>query len=239
MNRSTSEKLFAEAVKLMPGGVNSPVRAFRGVGGTPVFMRRGYGAFVEDVDGNEYIDYIGSWGPMILGHAHPRVIAAITEAAAGGTSFGCPTEAESVFAELIISMVPSIEMVRLVSSGTEATLSAIRLARGFTGRPKLLKFKGCYHGHSDSLLSDAGSGVATLGLPSTPGVLAELAAQTLTIEYNSFEELEAVFATHGPQLAAAIVEPVAGNMGCILPRDGYLQRLRALCDEHGALLVFD
>jgi glutamate-1-semialdehyde 2,1-aminomutase len=239
MNRSTSEKLFAHAQQLMPGGVNSPVRAFRGVGGTPVFMRRGHGAFVEDVDGNEYIDYIGSWGPMILGHAHPRVIAAITEAAAGGTSFGCPTEAESVFAELIIDMVPSVEMVRLVSSGTEATLSAIRLARGFTGRPKLLKFKGCYHGHSDSLLSDAGSGVATLGLPSTPGVLAELAAQTITIEYNDFDALEAIFVEHGAALAAAIVEPVAGNMGCILPRDGYLERLRALCTEHGALLVFD
>ncbi len=239
MDRTTSARLYEAALPLMPGGVNSPVRAFRGVGGTPVFMRRGQGAWVEDVDGNRYVDYIQSWGPMILGHAHPQVLAAIGNAAAMGTSFGCPTEGESVFAEQIIAMVPSVEMVRLVNSGTEATLSAIRLARGFTGRPLLLKFKGCYHGHSDSLLSDAGSGVATLGLPSTPGVLPELAAQTLTVEYNDLDAVEAVFAAHGDRLAAVIVEPVAGNMGCILPRDGFLEGLRALCTRHGALLVFD
>lgn len=239
MDRSRSAALFARAVELMPGGVNSPVRAFRGVGGTPVFMRRGHGAWVEDVDGNRYIDYIGSWGPMILGHAHPEVLAAIAEAAASGTSFGCPTEAESVFAEQIMAMVPSIERVRLVNSGTEATLSAIRLARGFTGRPRLLKFKGCYHGHGDSLLSDAGSGVATLGLPSTPGVLPELAAYTITVEYNDADAVRAVFERYGAELAAVIVEPVAGNMGCVLPRPGFLELLRSQCTEHGALLIFD
>jgi glutamate-1-semialdehyde 2,1-aminomutase len=239
MDRSRSEALFGRACELLPGGVNSPVRAFRGVGGTPIFMKRAFGAFIEDEDGNRYIDYIGSWGPMIVGHAHPRVVEAIARTAANGTSFGCPTAAESTFAELVMAMVPSIEMVRMVSSGTEATLSAIRLARGFTGRPRLLKFKGCYHGHGDSLLADAGSGVATLGIPGTPGVLPEVAAETVTIEYNDVEALEAAFVEHGDKLAGVIVEPVAGNMGCVLPRDGYLQRIRELCDKHGALLIFD
>jgi len=239
VSRPRSEALFARAVELLPGGVNSPVRAFRGVGGTPVFVRNASGAYIEDEDGRRYVDFIGSWGPMILGHAHPRVVAAITEAAGRGTSYGCPTAAENDFAELVIDMVPSLEMVRMVNSGTEATLSAIRVARGFTGRPKLLKFKGCYHGHGDSLLSDAGSGVATLGLPSTPGVLPEVAANTITVPFNDPEALAAAFDAHGDQLAAAIVEPVAGNMGCIPPREGYLEQLRALCDQTGAVLIFD
>jgi glutamate-1-semialdehyde 2,1-aminomutase len=239
MSRPRSEALFERAVELMPGGVNSPVRAFKGVGGTPVFVKRAYGPYIEDEDGRRYIDYIGSWGPMILGHAHPAVIAAITDAAVRGTSYGCPTAAENEFAELVIDMVPSVEMVRMVNSGTEATLSAIRLARGFTGRSRLLKFKGCYHGHGDSLLSDAGSGVATLGLPSTPGVLAEVAAQTITVEYNDVAAVDAVFARWGSELAAVIVEPVAGNMGCVMPAPGFLERLRTLCTEHGAVLIFD
>lgn len=239
MDRSTSAALFARALPVIPGGVNSPVRAFKGVGGTPVFVRRAEGAYIEDEDGHRYIDYIGSWGPMILGHARREVLDAVREAAELGTSYGCPTRGEVEFAELVIEMVPSIEMVRMVNSGTEATLSAIRLARGATGRPKLLKFKGCYHGHGDSLLSDAGSGVATLGLPSTPGVLPEVAANTITVEFNDVDALEAAFAAHGPSLAAVIVEPIAGNMGCVLPREGYLERLRALCTASGTVLIFD
>jgi glutamate-1-semialdehyde 2,1-aminomutase len=239
MNRSGSEALFERAQQLLPGGVNSPVRAFKGVGGTPVFVQRAFGPYIEDVDGNRYIDYIGSWGPMILGHAHPDVIGAIVDAASRGTSYGCPTAGENEFAEMVIAMVPGVEMVRMVSSGTEATLSAIRVARGFTGRPKLLKFKGGYHGHGDSLLSDAGSGVATLGLPSTPGVLAEVAANTITIELNDVDALRLAFERYGTELAAVIIEPVAGNMGCVAPREGYLQALRELCTQAGTVLIFD
>ncbi len=238
-NRPCSEALFARAVEVMPGGVNSPVRAFKGVGGTPVFIKSAHGPYIVDEDGRQYIDYIGSWGPMILGHANPAVVAAITEAAQRGTSYGCPTAAETEFAELVIDMVPSVEMVRMVNSGTEATLSAIRVARGFTGRSKLLKFRGCYHGHGDSLLSDAGSGVATLGLPSTPGVLPEVAANTITVPFNDLQAAEHVFAQWGSELAGVIVEPVAGNMGCVLPKPGFLEGLRSLCTAHGALLIFD
>lgn len=239
LSRPRSEELFARACERMPGGVNSPVRAFRGVGGTPVFIRAASGATIEDEDGHRYIDYVASWGPMLLGHAHPVVLEAIREAASSGTSFGAPTARETIFAERIIEMVPSVEMVRLVNSGTEATLSAIRLARGFTGRPRLLKFEGCYHGHGDSLLVAAGSGVATLGIPGTPGVLPAVARETITIPFNDIEALESAFAAHGDALAAAIIEPVAGNMGCVPPREGYLERLRRLCTAHGAVLIFD
>ncbi len=239
MNRARSEALFEEAKGLIPGGVNSPVRAFRGVGGTPVFVRRAYGPYIEDEDGNRYLDFIGSWGPMILGHARPEVLEAITRTAADGTSFGCPTARESDMARLIRELVPSMERVRMVSSGTEATLSAIRLARGFTGRPKLLKFSGNYHGHGDSLLVDAGSGVATLGIPATPGVLPEVAQQTLTAPFNDLDATRALFDRFGGELAAVIVEPVAGNMGCILPQPGFLEGLRALCTQHGTILIFD
>lgn len=239
MQRSRSEALYALACERMPGGVNSPVRAFRGVGGTPVFFERAAGPYVWDVDGNRYIDYVGSWGPMILGHADPVVLEAVIAAAKNGTSFGAPTEAETHFADLIAELVPSIEMMRCVNSGTEATLSAIRVARGFTGRPRVLKFQGCYHGHGDSLLADAGSGVATLGIPGTPGVLPEVAANTITVPYNDVAALEAAFEAHGDALACAIVEPVAGNMGCVAPRPGYLQRLRDLCTEYGSVLIFD
>ncbi len=237
--RPGSQREFARACEVMPGGVNSPVRAFRGVGGTPVFMQRAQGAYVYDIDDRRYIDYVGSWGPMILGHAHPAVVRAVAETAANGTSFGCPTVGETDFADQIIAMVPSVEMVRLVNSGTEATLSAIRLARGFTGRPRLLKFRGCYHGHGDSLLSDAGSGVATLGLPSTPGVLPEVAANTITVPFNDADALSGAFDAYGGELAAVIVEPIAGNMGCIPPRDGYLALMRELCTKHGVVLIFD
>ena len=239
MNRARSEALFEEAKGLIPGGVNSPVRAFRGVGGTPVFVRRAYGPYIEDEDGNRYLDFIGSWGPMILGHARPEVLEAIQRTAADGTSFGCPTARESDMARLIRELVPSMEMVRMVSSGTEATLSAIRLARGFTGRPKLLKFSGNYHGHGDSLLVDAGSGVATLGIPATPGVLPEVALQTLTAPFNDLDATRALFDRFGGELAAVIVEPVAGNMGCILPQPGFLEGLRSLCTHHGTILIFD
>lgn len=239
MNRARSEALFEEAKGLIPGGVNSPVRAFRGVGGTPFFVRRAYGPYIEDEDGNRYLDFIGSWGPMILGHARAEVLEAITRTAADGTSFGCPTARESDMARLIRELVPSMEMVRMVSSGTEATLSAIRLARGFTGRPKLLKFSGNYHGHGDSLLVDAGSGVATLGIPATPGVLPEVALQTLTAPFNDLDATRDIFERFGGELAAVIVEPVAGNMGCILPQPGFLEGLRALCTQYGTILIFD
>ncbi len=239
MNRARSEALFEEAKGLIPGGVNSPVRAFRGVGGTPFFVRRAYGPYIEDEDGNRYLDFIGSWGPMILGHARPEVLEAIQRTAADGTSFGCPTARESDMARLIRELVPSMEMVRMVSSGTEATLSAIRLARGFTGRPKLLKFSGNYHGHGDSLLVDAGSGVATLGIPATPGVLPEVALQTLTAPFNDLDATAALFHRFVGEIAAVIVEPVAGNMGCILPQPGFLEGLRALCTQHGTILIFD
>lgn len=233
-----SEALFARALELMPGGVNSPVRAFRGVGGTPRFIKSAAGATMTDVDGRSYIDYVGSWGPMILGHADPEVIAALTEALANGTSFGAPNELEVQLAEEIIDAVPSIEMVRMVNSGTEATMSAIRLARGVTGRTKLIKFEGCYHGHGDSLLVKAGSGVATLGLPDSPGVPAALAQATITVSFNDATALADVFSEH-QDIAAVIIEPVVGNMGCVPPADGYLQAVRELTSKQGALLIFD
>lgn len=233
-----SEQLFEVAQNLMPGGVNSPVRAFRGVGGTPRFIRSARGATITDVDGNTYIDYVGSWGPMILGHADEEVVAALQEVAAKGTSFGAPTELEISLAQEVIDAVPSIEMVRMVSSGTEATMAAIRLARGVTGRTKLVKFEGCYHGHGDSLLVKAGSGVATLGLPDSPGVPAALAQNTLTVPFNNAEALAQVFAEHA-DIAAVIIEPVVGNMGCVPPREGFLDAVRKLTRDHGALLIFD
>lgn len=237
--KDTSAELFTRAVELMPGGVNSPVRAFRGVGGTPRFIREAQGAMMTDVDGRTYIDYVGSWGPMILGHADPEVIAALHDALARGTSYGAPTELEIEMAEEITRAVPSIEMVRMVNSGTEATMSAIRLARGVTNRTKLVKFEGCYHGHGDSMLVRAGSGVATLGLPDSPGVPPALARETLTVAFNDPDALAAVFDEHGASIAAAIIEPVVGNMGCVAPRAGYLQAVRDITSRHGALLIFD
>jgi glutamate-1-semialdehyde 2,1-aminomutase len=238
MQKTKSEQLFATAQNLIPGGVNSPVRAFRGVGGTPRFIRSARGATITDVDGNTYIDYVGSWGPMILGHADEEVVAAVQEVAAGGTSFGAPTEFEVQLAQEVVDAVPSIEMVRMVSSGTEATMSAIRLARGVTGRTKLVKFEGCYHGHADSLLVKAGSGVATLGLPDSPGVPAALAQSTLTLPFNDAPALEQIFSEHA-DIAAVIIEPVVGNMGCVPARDGYLEAVRKITRENGALLIFD
>jgi glutamate-1-semialdehyde 2,1-aminomutase len=237
--QNSSEELFLSAVELMPGGVNSPVRAFRGVGGTPRFIKSARGATITDVDGRTYIDYVGSWGPMILGHADEEIVAALAEAAARGTSYGAPTELEVKLAEEIVDAVPSIEMVRMVSSGTEATMSAIRLARGVTGRTKLVKFEGCYHGHADSLLVKAGSGVATLGLPDSPGVPAALAENTLTVPYNDSDSLWQLFSEHNTDIAAVIIEPVVGNMGCVPPRPGYLETVRELTTKHGALLIFD
>jgi glutamate-1-semialdehyde 2,1-aminomutase len=234
-----SAQLFTRAVELMPGGVNSPVRAFRGVGGTPRFIRSAKGATLTDVDGRTYIDYVGSWGPMILGHADEEVLNALHEALAQGTSYGAPTELEIEMAEEIIEAVPSIEMVRMVNSGTEATMSAIRLARGVTGRNKLVKFEGCYHGHGDSLLVKAGSGVATLGLPDSPGVTASVAQNTITVPFNDAAALELAFDEHGPDIAAVIIEPVVGNMGCVPPEEGYLQKVREVTTKHSALLIFD
>ncbi len=233
-----SEELFARAVELMPGGVNSPVRAFRGVGGTPRFIKSASGATITDVDGRTYIDYVGSWGPMILGHADAEVISALAETAARGTSFGAPHELEIELAEEVIDAVPSIEMLRMVSSGTEATMSAIRLARGVTGRDKLVKFEGCYHGHGDSLLVKAGSGIVTLGLPDSPGVPFSLAENTLTVAFNDPESFEQIFKHHS-DIAAVIIEPVGGNMGCVPPQDGYLKAVREITSKHGALLIFD
>src|SRR5918911_815668 len=235
----TSEELFARAVELMPGGVNSPVRAFRGVGGVPRFIQSARGATMTDVDGRVYIDYVGSWGPMIRGHADEEVLNALREALVRGTSYGAPTELELEVAEEVIDAVPSIEMVRMVNSGTEATMSAIRLARGATGRTKLVKFEGCYHGHGDSLLVKAGSGVATLGLPDSPGVPASVAESTITAPFNDADALAQVFDQFGADVAAVIIEPVVGNMGCVVPREGYLQAVRDLCTRHGALLIFD
>lgn len=236
--RGRSEELFAQAVEVMPGGVNSPVRAFRGVGGTPRFIKSASGATITDVDGRQYIDYVGSWGPMILGHADPEIVAALQEAATRGTSFGAPNELEVELAQEIVDAVPSIEMVRMVNSGTEATMSAIRLARGVTGKDKLIKFEGCYHGHGDSLLVKAGSGVATLGLPDSPGVPATLAQNTLTVPFNNTPALDAVFSQH-KDIAAVIIEPVVGNMGCVPPRDGYLEAVREITRRNKALLIFD
>jgi glutamate-1-semialdehyde 2,1-aminomutase len=234
-----SSDLFKRAQQHIPGGVNSPVRAFKGVGGGPVFIARGLGAYLWDEDGNRYIDYVGSWGPMILGHAHPKVLAAVKETMEHGLGFGAPTRIEVEMAELICRLVPSIEKVRMVSSGTEATMSAIRLARGFTGRDKILKFEGCYHGHADSLLVKAGSGALTLGVPTSPGVPASLAEHTLTLEYNNLEPVRDVFAKLGKDIACVIVEPVAGNMNCVPPVMGFLEGLRELCTKHGVVLIFD
>ncbi|MBC1663517.1 glutamate-1-semialdehyde 2,1-aminomutase [Listeria welshimeri] len=239
LNYSKSEKAFKEAKKVLPGGVNSPVRAFDSVDATPVFMDHGKGAYITDIDGNEYIDYVLSWGPLILGHANPSVVDAITKAAMKGTSFGTPTEIETELAKLVIERVPSIEIVRMVSSGTEATMSAIRLARGYTKREKILKFEGSYHGHGDSLLIKAGSGVATLGLPDSPGVTKGLAADTITVPYNDVEGAKLAFEKYGEEIAAVIVEPVAGNMGVVPPIEGFLEGLRDLTTKYGALLIFD
>jgi len=234
-----NQQLFEQSQKLIPGGVNSPVRAFRSVGGTPVFFKRGQGAYVWDEDDKRYIDYVGSWGPMILGHAHPAVIEAVKQAAEQSLSFGAPTARELEMAELLIQLVPSMEQVRLVSSGTEATMSAIRLARGFTGRSKIVKFEGCYHGHADALLVKAGSGALTFGQPSSAGVPPEVAAHTLTLSYNDIAGVETLFKQIGDEIACVIVEPVAGNMNLIAPAPGFLQSLRDQCSKHGAVLIFD
>jgi glutamate-1-semialdehyde 2,1-aminomutase len=237
MNRS--QQLFEAAQRRIPGGVNSPVRAFRGVGGDPVFVDRAEGPYLFDVDGNRYVDYVGSWGPMIAGHAHSSVIEAVREAALSGLSFGAPTELETRMAERVCACVPSMEMVRMTSSGTEATMSAIRLARGYTGRDRIVKFEGCYHGHSDALLVKAGSGALTLGVPSSPGVPAAFVEQTTTLTYNDPQQLTEFFDQHGPSVACVIVEPVAGNMNCIPPTRAFLDALRSVCDASGAVLIFD
>ena len=231
--------LFADASRYIPGGVNSPVRAFRGVGGEPVFIERAQGARIYGADGREYIDYVGSWGPMVLGHAHPEVIRAVQERVPMGLSFGAPTQIETQLARKICELIPSIELVRMVSSGTEATMSAIRLARGFTGRHKIVKFEGCYHGHSDSLLVKAGSGALTLGVPTSPGVPPEMAAHTITLAYNDIAQVQQTFNDMGREIACVIVEPVAGNMNCVPPVPGFLEALRAVCDQHGTVLIFD
>jgi glutamate-1-semialdehyde 2,1-aminomutase len=236
---SRSEQLFQEARQVIPGGVNSPVRAFKSVGGTPVFFKRGEGAYLIDEDDRRYIDYVGSWGPMIAGHAHPEVIRAVQETAARGLSFGAPCALETDLARKVCERVPSVELVRFCSSGTEAAMSAIRLARGYTGRNKIVKFEGCYHGHSDCLLVKAGSGALTLGVPTSPGVPAEVVAHTVTLTFNDLDGVAAACREFGNDIACIMVEPVAGNMNCVLPEPGFLEGLRALCDEHGILLVFD
>ncbi|MBN2461981.1 MAG: glutamate-1-semialdehyde 2,1-aminomutase [Dehalococcoidia bacterium] len=234
-----SKQLFQESQRYLPGGVDSPVRAFKAVGGTPLFIKRGQGSRLYDEDGNEYIDYVGSWGPLILGHAHPCVVKALKKVVERGSSFGAPTELETTLAKLICEAVPSIQMVRFVNSGTEAVMSAIRLARAFTRRNKVVKFAGCYHGHSDGLLAKAGSGMATLGIPSSPGVPAALTSDTLVAPYNNLEAVERLFKDFASDIAAVIVEPVAGNMGVVLPKSGFLEGLRSLTHQHGALLIFD
>jgi glutamate-1-semialdehyde 2,1-aminomutase len=239
MTHSKSEQLFLRAQQSIPGGVNSPVRAFRSVGCKPVFIARGQGSRLYDVDGNEYIDYVGSWGPLLLGHRHPEILQAIEQALTIGTSFGAPTEREVELAEAICNAVPSIEVVRLVNSGTEATMSAIRLARGFTGRELTVKFEGCYHGHVDSLLVKAGSGIATLGIPDTLGVPQSFSDTTIALPFNSADAVAKAFRTHGDRIASIIVEPVAGNMGCVTPAPGFLQALREITTRHGSLLIFD
>jgi glutamate-1-semialdehyde 2,1-aminomutase len=237
MDRSST--LFNEAKNYIPGGVNSPVRAFKGVGGEPIYFERGEGAYLYDVDGNAYIDYVGSWGPMILGHSNPFVVDAVRAELDKGLGFGAPTEIETSLAKKICQLMPSIELVRMVSSGTEATMSAIRLARGYTKRDKIVKFEGCYHGHSDSLLVKAGSGALTLGVPTSPGVPNDLTKHTLTLEYNNLDSVKALFSRMGEEVGCIIVEPVAGNMNCILPKEGFLQGLRKLCDDYGSVLIFD
>ena len=237
MNRSST--LFNEAKNYIPGGVNSPVRAFKGVGGEPIYFERGEGAYLYDVDGNAYIDYVGSWGPMILGHSNPFIVDAVRTELDKGLGFGAPTEIETSLAKKICQLMPSIELVRMVSSGTEATMSAIRLARGYTKRDKIVKFEGCYHGHSDSLLVKAGSGALTLGVPTSPGVPSDLAKHTLTLEYNNLDSVKALFSKMGEEVGCIIVEPVAGNMNCIPPKEGFLQGLRKLCDDYGSVLIFD
>ncbi|MBP6597472.1 MAG: glutamate-1-semialdehyde 2,1-aminomutase, partial [Arenimonas sp.] len=239
MQTSTSHDLFTRALELMPGGVNSPVRAFKSVGGEPFFARRAEGAYLIDVDGNRYVDYIGSWGPMIAGHAHPAVLEAVARTMRDGLSFGVPNALEVTMAETVRRLVPSMQMMRMVNSGTEATLSAIRLARGATGRSRIVKFEGCYHGHGDSFLVKAGSGALTFGLPNSPGVPKALADLTLTLPYNDFDAATKLFDDMGPDIAGVIVEPIVGNANCILPRDGYLQHLRDLCTRHGVVLIFD
>jgi glutamate-1-semialdehyde 2,1-aminomutase len=234
-----SSELFIEANKVIPGGVNSPVRAFKGVGGTPIFVKEAKGAYLYDEDGNRLIDYINSWGPMILGHAYEPVVQAVIEKAKKGTSFGMPTELETQIAKMAVSMVPNIDKIRFVNSGTEACMSAIRLARGFTNRDKIIKFSGCYHGHSDSFLIAAGSGLSTFGVPNSPGVTKGTAKDTLLAAYNDLESVKALFDANTNEIAAVIIEPVAGNMGCIPPAEGFLEGLRALCSEHGILLIFD
>lgn len=231
--------LFSDAKRVIPGGVNSPVRSFSGVGGTPIFIDHALGAYIYDSSGHKYIDYVGSWGPMILGHAHPEVIAAVKQACDKGLSFGAPTEIETLMAQRVCELMPSIELVRMVSSGTEATMSAIRLARGTTGRDKIVKFEGCYHGHSDALLVKAGSGALTFGVPSSPGVPASVAENTITLAYNDSESVKALFEKMGEQIACIIVEPVAGNMNCIPPLPGFLETLRQVCDRYDSVLIFD
>ncbi|HVO15939.1 MAG TPA: glutamate-1-semialdehyde 2,1-aminomutase [Alphaproteobacteria bacterium] len=234
-----SHELFARAQRVIPGGVNSPVRAFRGVGGEPVFIKRGAGPRLIDADDRQYVDYLGSWGAAILGHAHPAVVAAVKTAVDGGLGFGAPTEIEIRMADRLCRLIPSIDMVRMVNSGTEATMSAVRLARAYTGRDKILKFEGCYHGHSDSMLVKAGSGALTLGVPTSPGVPVAIAEHTITAPYNDLGQVEEIFTRVGGQIACVIVEPVAGNMNCVLPREGFLSGLRRLCDQYGSLLIFD
>ncbi|NND88933.1 MAG: glutamate-1-semialdehyde 2,1-aminomutase, partial [Flavobacteriaceae bacterium] len=234
-----SSALFQEAERVIPGGVNSPVRAFKAVGGTPIFAERAQGAYVYDADGNKYIDYINSWGPMILGHAFPPVVEAVIDKAKNGTSFGMPTEIETKIAELAVSMVPNIDKIRFVNSGTEACMSAVRLARGFTNRDKIIKFEGCYHGHSDSFLIAAGSGAVTLGTPNSPGVTPGTAKDTLLAKYNDLSHVKSLIETYSEEIACIIIEPVAGNMGCIPPAEGFLSGLRTLCDTHNILLIFD